>query len=77
MTSPSWPWLDAQTAFFEALTEREKLYAHYGGLIVLIQTSPEIYRLIHRINPTEDTASLKAAAFGLSEDDFKAYLAYL
>ncbi len=39
--------LDAKNAF-EKLTEREKLYSHYlarasffGGLIVLVQTSPE------------------------------------
>ena len=42
--------------YFQNLTEREQLYAHhlsrasfYGGLIVLLQTSPEsplIYRLI-------------------------------
>jgi dipeptidyl-peptidase-3 len=39
--------LDAKNAF-EKLTEREKLYSHhlarasfFGGLIVLVQTSPE------------------------------------
>merc|ERR1712212_72530 len=51
--------LDARTAF-EKLTEREQLYAHYlsrasfyGGLICLLQTSPEspgIFRLIHKMN---------------------------
>ena len=49
--------LDAKKAF-DCLTKTEQLYAHYisrasfyGGLIVLLQTSPEspqIFRLIHR-----------------------------
>merc|ERR1739844_367736 len=60
--------LDARTAF-EKLTEREQLYAHYisrasfyGGLIVLLQTSPEspgIFRLIHRINVAQPIDELR------------------
>ena len=79
--------LDARSAF-EKLTEREQLYAHYlcrasfyGGLIVLVQTSPEspaIYRLIHRIN-RQNMDQLKAAVVGkdnVTEDDFQAYMVF-
>ena len=73
---------------FNGLSKREQLYAHYisrasfyGGLIVLIQTSPEaphIFRLIQRINTAQKTAELKEAATkaGVSEADFTAYLVY-
>lgn len=79
--------LDASSAF-KALTTQQQLYAHYigrasyfGGLAVLVQTSPEspqIYRLLQRLNTAEPTADLKAKALaaGVSEDDFKAYLVY-
>ena len=79
--------LDCQKAF-EGLSRQEQLYAHYlskaswfGGLIVLIQTSPEsapIFRLIHRLNSAESTESLKKAALaaGVSEDDFAAYTVF-
>lgn len=73
---------------FAALSEQEKLYAHYlsrasfyGGLIVLIQTSPEspqIFRLLHRMNGAQSVDELKATATesGLSEEDFLAFLVY-
>ncbi len=79
--------LDAKSAF-NGLSKREQLYAHYisrasffGGLIVLVQTSPEspaIYRLMQRINTAQATDELKAAAVkaGVSEEDFKAFLVY-
>jgi dipeptidyl-peptidase-3 len=81
--------LDARTAF-EKLTEREQLYAHYlarasfwGGLIVLVQTSPEspsIYRLIQRINHGQTTEELKASVVndnnGITDEDFVAFLVY-
>lgn len=79
--------LDAKEAF-KGLSKREQLYAHYisrasfyGGLIVLIQTSPEaphIFRLIQRINTAQKTAELKEASTkaGVSEADFTAYLVY-
>ena len=71
------------------MTEREKLYAHhisrasfYGGLIVLLQTSPEsplIYRLIQLINAAQSVDELKKSAInehGVTAEDFQAYLVY-
>ena len=80
--------LDARTAF-EKLTEREQLYAHYlsrasfyGGLIVLVQTSPEslpIFRLIHRVNVAQPVEELKEACLAsneVTEIDFISFMVY-
>ena len=79
--------LDARTAF-EKLTEREQLYAHYiarasfyGGLICLLQTSPEspgIFRLIHRINVAQPIDELRetCSAQDVPEVDFKSFMVY-
>jgi len=79
--------LDASTAF-KHLTASEQLYSHYlsaaswwGGLVVLLQTSPEspdIFRLLHKINTAEDATELKqnAIAAGLTEQEVTAYLVY-
>ena len=79
--------LDARTAF-EKLTEREQLYAHYiarasfyGGLICLLQTSPEspgIFRLIHRMNVAQPIDELRetCSAQDVPEVDFKSFMVY-
>lgn len=73
--------LECETAF-NALTSKERLYAHYlsqaawnGGLIVLVQTSPEsplIFALLHSIFSKQSVDDLKnsAIAAGVSEDEF-------
>ncbi|XP_035228108.1 dipeptidyl peptidase 3-like isoform X2 [Stegodyphus dumicola] len=74
---------------FSALTEKEKLYAHYlsraswyGGLIVLCQTSlesPLIYVLLHKLFRSQPLNELKQIALqkcDFSEDEFTALLIY-
>lgn len=73
--------LDCETAF-NALSKDEKLYSHYlskvswnGGLITLVQTSPEsplIFSLLHKIFINESISDLRKAAIvaGVSDDEF-------
>ncbi|XP_055952448.1 dipeptidyl peptidase 3-like isoform X1 [Argiope bruennichi] len=80
--------LDCEAAFNE-LTEKEKHYAHYlskacwfGGLIDLLQTSPEsplIFILINKLFHNNTVSELKEIALnkcGFTEDDFTAFLIY-
>lgn len=75
-------------AAFNALTNNEKLYAHYlsqaswnGELIVSLQTSPEspiLYALLHKIFLAEPVADLKKNALdaGVTEDEFTVSLTF-
>ncbi|XP_030638508.1 dipeptidyl peptidase 3 [Chanos chanos] len=73
---------------FKLLSPKEKLYAHYlsraawyGGLVVLLQTSPEsanIYVLLQRMFRKQPPAQLEsvATAAGLSPEEYQAFLVY-
>ncbi|MED6238575.1 bifunctional diacylglycerol diphosphate phosphatase/phosphatidate phosphatase, partial [Ataeniobius toweri] len=79
--------LDCHEAF-RLLSPREKKYAHYlsraawyGGLVVLLQTSPEsanIFVLLQRIFRKQTPEQLEdvAKAAGLSSDEYQAFLVY-
>ncbi|KAM8969325.1 dipeptidyl peptidase 3 [Sarcophilus harrisii] len=79
--------LDCREAF-GLLSPTERLYAHhlsraawYGGLVVLLQTSPEaphIYALLSRLFRAQDPEQLKECALkeGLTEDEYQAFLVY-
>ncbi|PSN36117.1 Dipeptidyl peptidase 3 [Blattella germanica] len=80
--------LDCATAF-NGLSTKEKLYAHYlsqaawnGGLIVLVQTSPEsplIFILLHKLYSAQPIKELEKASIdgeGVTADEFKALLVY-
>lgn len=79
--------LDCREAF-KLLSPKEKLYAHYlsraswyGGLVVLIQTSPEsakIYVLLQKMFRAQTPLQMleTATAAGLSEEEYQAFLVY-
>ncbi|XP_013399132.2 dipeptidyl peptidase 3 [Lingula anatina] len=79
--------LECKTAF-EGLTPKERMYAHYiaqaafnGGLIVLLQTSPEspgIYLLFQKLFRAQSLSDLKELALktGLTEAEYEGLLIY-
>ncbi|XP_022920138.2 dipeptidyl peptidase 3 [Onthophagus taurus] len=80
-------YLDAGTAF-KGLTEKEKLYAYFlskaswtGGLITLLQTSPEsgpIFVILHKLFQSESVSEFYTAALkcGFSEEEINALYVY-
>ena len=70
---------------FNALEVKEKNYCHYlskaceqGGLIVLLQTSPEsvsVFLLLQKLFSLETAEELKGKALGngVTEDEFKVF----
>lgn len=74
--------LDCKEAY-ELLSPKEKLYAHYlsraawyGGLVVLVQTSPEspaIYALLQKLFRKQTPAELEKVATeaGLSSEEYQ------
>lgn len=79
--------LDCITAF-DNLTDKEKLYSHYvsqaswnGGLIVLLQTSPEspgIFLLLQKMFRGQPISELESTVVekGLTKEEFQALLIY-
>ncbi|KAK0181984.1 hypothetical protein PV327_000159 [Microctonus hyperodae] len=79
--------LECETAF-NSLSQNEKFYAHYlsqaawnGGLICLIQTSPEsplIFAFLHKIFTSTSIEELKKSAIdaGVLDEEFTAFLVY-
>uniref|UniRef100_A0A7N6FK32 Dipeptidyl peptidase 3 n=1 Tax=Anabas testudineus TaxID=64144 RepID=A0A7N6FK32_ANATE len=73
---------------FRLLSPQEKMYAHYlsraswyGGLVVLLQTSPEsanIFVLLQRIFRKQNPVQLEQVAVeaGLSSEEYMAFLVY-
>eukprot|EP00061_Rhincodon_typus_P003373 g19931.t1 len=74
--------LDCQNAF-RLLSKEEKLYAHYisraswyGGLVVLLQTSPEspaIYVLLQKLFRAQPLSELQesATAIGMTSEEYQ------
>ncbi|MBN3275039.1 DPP3 peptidase, partial [Polyodon spathula] len=77
--------LDCREAF-QLLSPSEQLYAHYmsraswyGGLVVLLQTSPEspaIYVLLQRLFRAQPPGELQSLATSLTEEEYQALLVY-
>ncbi|XP_069750155.1 dipeptidyl peptidase 3 [Narcine bancroftii] len=79
--------LDCREAF-QLLSKEEKLYAHYvsracwyGGLVVLLQTSPEspsIFVLLQKFFKAQSPWELQetATAVGLTPEEYQAFLVY-
>uniref|UniRef100_A0A336LK82 CSON009970 protein n=1 Tax=Culicoides sonorensis TaxID=179676 RepID=A0A336LK82_CULSO len=71
--------LECKSAF-RALTEQEKLYAHYFSkeCILTSPESPLIFSLLHRILAKNSPDELEELAIkaGISQDDFTAFLVY-
>lgn len=77
--------LDCREAF-QLLSPSEQLYAHYisraswyGGLAVLLQTSPEspaVYVLLQRLFRAQPPSELQSLATSLTDEEYQALLVY-